>query len=84
MFARVLSSRLHVVHAVSSSHLCYVHVQVDVSANDSYEEEEILTVVHVADLLKERLAELKSAAHGGGTTVSGRKVCCCGQMHMQE
>lgn len=50
-------------------------MQVDLSANDSYEEEEILTVAHVADLLKERLAELKGAAHGGGTAVSGRKVC---------
>ena len=50
-------------------------MQVDLSANDSYEEEEILTVAHVADLLKERLAELKGAAHGSGTTVSGRKVC---------
>ena len=59
-------------------------MQVDLSANDSYEEEEILTVAHVADLLKERLAELKGAAHGGGTTVSGRKVCRYRHIHMQE
>lgn len=57
-------------------------MQVDVRANDSFEEEEILTVVHVADLLKERLAQLKGAAHGGGTVVSGRKVCQCEHMHM--
>lgn len=55
------------------------------SANDSLEEEEgILTVTHVADLLREHLGELKSAPHGSGTAASRGKVCWRGHMHMQE
>lgn len=46
------------------------------SANDSLEEEEgILTVTHVADLLRKRLAEHKSAPDGSGTAAGGGKVC---------
>ena len=51
------------------------------SANDSVEEEEILTVSHVADLLKEKMGELRGTAHDSGTAASGRKVRMALWMH---